>query len=608
MAFQAPFDPTVDNDETEGFAIGGEWLNTATNELFRTTDVSTGAAVWPPVGGGNLSFLSWKFSTSTTAADPGKGRFRMNSAAPGSVTAVYFDEQTDGGLNIRNLFDDLTAGQRLGVQQADDPGKVLVFQISGLLIDNTGWWTIPVTALDTSGTLFENNKPAVWAFRLSGISVSAFTLDVDEHALGGSSHEADTLANLNSKVTDATLDDAGDPRPPTAHAHAHADTTGQTADDHHSEAHTIASHSDTTATGAELETLTDGSNADALHVHAAVSVAHSATTGQTADDHHAEAHTVASHSDTTATGAELETLTDGSNADALHVHATPSIAHSATTGQGTDDHHAQVHALGGSDHTSATLAELNALVSNATLDDSGDARTPTAHNHAAGDITSGTLADARVAQSNVTQHQAAIDHDALTNFAAGEHRIINDAGTSATELWSASKISTELASTGGADLWSALNANNATFPASNPAAASSRNGHPILAFDDTTAENVIFSPVMSNDYSAGNLTIDIDWVAETATTGGVTWGVEFERVAPGGTDIDSDSFHTQQTGTSTTNGTSGIKTRTSITLTQAEADGIAAGDAFRLRVQRVTGDGGDTLADDAQILGVIGRQ
>ena len=31
--------------------------------------------------------------------------------------------------------------------------------------------------------------------------------------------------------------------------------------------HTIASHSDTTATGTELETLTDGSNADPLHVH-----------------------------------------------------------------------------------------------------------------------------------------------------------------------------------------------------------------------------------------------------------------------------------------------------------------------------------------------------
>lgn len=43
------------------------------------------------------------------------------------------------------------------------------------------------------------------------------------------------------------------------------------------------------------------------------------------------------------------------------------------------------------------------------------------HNHAASDINSGTLADARVAESNVTQHEAAIDHDALTNFVANEH-------------------------------------------------------------------------------------------------------------------------------------------------------------------------------------------
>lgn len=40
---------------------------------------------------------------------------------------------------------------------------------------------------------------------------------------------------------------------------------------------------------------------------------------------------------------------------------------------------------------------------------------------AAVDIASGTFADARIAQSNVTQHQGAIDHDALTNFVANEH-------------------------------------------------------------------------------------------------------------------------------------------------------------------------------------------
>ena len=41
-------------------------------------------------------------------------------------------------------------------------------------------------------------------------------------------------------------------------------------------AHTIASHSDTTATGAELETLTDGSNATGLHTHAGTDITQAA--------------------------------------------------------------------------------------------------------------------------------------------------------------------------------------------------------------------------------------------------------------------------------------------------------------------------------------------
>lgn len=69
----------------------------------------------------------------------------------------------------------------------------------------------------------------------------------------------------------------------------------------------------------------------------------------------------------------------------------------------------------------------------------------TSHTHAAGDITSGTFADGRVAESNVTQHEAAIDHDALTNFSEDEHRTINDGAAGVTNLWSASKITSELA-------------------------------------------------------------------------------------------------------------------------------------------------------------------
>ena len=36
------------------------------------------------------------------------------------------------------------------------------------------------------------------------------------------------------------------------------------------------------------------------------------------------------------------------------------------------------------------------------------------------------------------------DHDALTNYAVGQHRVINDSGTSSTELWSASNVNYHL--------------------------------------------------------------------------------------------------------------------------------------------------------------------
>lgn len=52
--------------------------------------------------------------------------------------------------------------------------------------------------------------------------------------------------------------------------------------------------------------------------------------------HHASSHTAASHSDQGATGAELETLTDGSDGDSLHIHPLKSqiVSFSRTAGAG----------------------------------------------------------------------------------------------------------------------------------------------------------------------------------------------------------------------------------------------------------------------------------
>ncbi len=161
------------------------------------------------------------------------------------------------------------------------------------------------------------------------------------------------------------------------------------------------------------------------------------------------------------------------------------------------------------------------------------------------------------------------------------------------------------------DLWAALNALDAILPSVTPCGISSRNQHPILTFDDGASvvnETVLFNCVMSKDYRGGAFSCDIDWVSEDQIAGGVTWGVSIERMAAGGTDIDADSFATEQTGTLTTNATSGVVNRTTIAFTQVQADNIVAGDSFRLRARRLTGDVGDTMTNDAEILRVIGRQ
>ncbi|GAJ02453.1 unnamed protein product, partial [marine sediment metagenome] len=48
-----------------------------------------------------------------------------------------------------------------------------------------------------------------------------------EHALAGAQHSEDTLANLNAKITGATLDDESAKRDPNAHTHADAATGGK---------------------------------------------------------------------------------------------------------------------------------------------------------------------------------------------------------------------------------------------------------------------------------------------------------------------------------------------------------------------------------------------
>lgn len=138
-------------------------------------------------------------------------------------------------------------------------------------------------------------------------------------------------------------------------------------------------------------------------------------------------------------------------------------------------------------------------------------------------------------------------------------------------------------------------------PATNYATLDTRNSVLVLEYDASTEESGYFVGVVDESMTlTSGITVRIWWMGDTATSGNVRWGVQFERT---GTDMDADSFDTNAQVTSAANATSGIESVASITITTI--DSLVAGDRYRLRVYRVAADAtNDTMTGDAQVVAV----
>ena len=142
-------------------------------------------------------------------------------------------------------------------------------------------------------------------------------------------------------------------------------------------------------------------------------------------------------------------------------------------------------------------------------------------------------------------------------------------------------------------------------PASAFATLDTRNAIAVLDFDAATDESAIFSGVIP-DYAnlASGLKIRLAWMASTATSGNVRWGVQLERCT---TDLDADSFDTATLVTSAAAATSGIPTIAEITATAI--DSLAVGDTFRIKIYRDADDAtNDTMTGDAELIAVEVQQ
>ena len=135
---------------------------------------------------------------------------------------------------------------------------------------------------------------------------------------------------------------------------------------------------------------------------------------------------------------------------------------------------------------------------------------------------------------------------------------------------------------------------------SNPS-TKTRGTHAVLEFDQDSIEGIPWQKTIGPNYSGDDLTLNLYWVLNGSNAGDVVWAAAIERNEATHV-ITADAFAALQTAAAATAAADGEIVQTTIAFTQAQADGIVAGDPLRVFIQR-TGDAvGDTLDDPVQLV------
>lgn len=125
---------------------------------------------------------------------------------------------------------------------------------------------------------------------------------------------------------------------------------------------------------------------------------------------------------------------------------------------------------------------------------------------------------------------------------------------------------------------------------------------PGYAFDASTDESLYFY-FDAVGYGSGNVTVDLLWYADTASTNTVVWGAQLAAITPNtdSQDIETDALATAATTATTHLGTTGQRLHKT-TITISSLDSLAARDFVMLRVYRDADSGTDTMSGDAVLV------
>ena len=153
-----------------------------TTTIFKVEGGADGAA---GADGVSTTGFSIEYSTSTTEADPGSGKFRFNAADPAAATEVYISETDLDGLGVAPLLNQLTSS-------TNTPNKSIItfrqeanqsYYESAYVTDQTdngSWRTVDITHIDKNGWAnLSNGDSTFMAIAVLGDSGAAGADGVD---------------------------------------------------------------------------------------------------------------------------------------------------------------------------------------------------------------------------------------------------------------------------------------------------------------------------------------------------------------------------------------------------------------------------------------------
>lgn len=163
----------------------------------------------------------------------------------------------------------------------------------------------------------------------------------------------------------------------------------------------------------------------------------------------------------------------------------------------------------------------------------------------------------------------------------------------------------------GAPLWFQCDATDAIFEPIDFGAgalpcplADVRGTHAVLRYLVDIDSGLPWQRSVGNAYAGANIAVGIYWIGAPESAGDVVWAVAFER-DNAGEDASTENWGSFESAVSPAVGGDSDIQFVSIPLTQAQADGIAAGEPLRIYVKREGSSSGDTYTGSVYLLRVI---